>query len=98
MPTDLTDLKKRLAANRRRAVSLLAALHLAAFSILLWSEDEPAARAVFLLAWGALNFVWSALLRSPPSRWQYRPTERMSSSRTNTSPNSCARRSLLQSI
>src|SRR5438093_4143079 len=65
MPTDLTDLKKRLAANRRRAVSLLAALHLAAFGILLWSEDEPAARAVFLLAWGVLNFFWLALLRRP---------------------------------
>ena len=67
MPTALTDLKKRLAANRRRAVSLvlLAALHLAAFGILLWSEDEPAARAAFLLAWGVLNFFWLALLRRP---------------------------------
>ena len=67
MPTALTDLKKRLAADRRRAVSLvlLAALHLAAFGILLWSEDEPAARAAFLLAWGVLNFFWLALLRRP---------------------------------
>src|SRR5438034_923515 len=100
MPTALTDLRNRLAANRRRAVSLvfLAALHLAAFGILLWSEDEPTARAAFLLAWGVLNFFWSALLRSPPSRWQYRPTGRTSSSRTNTSPNSCARSPLLPSI
>src|SRR5438034_3831845 len=67
MPTALTDLKKRLAADRRRALSLvlLAALHLAAFGVLLWSEDEPAARAAFLLAWGVLNFFWLALLRRP---------------------------------
>src|SRR6266516_4218689 len=67
MPTALTDLRNRLAANRRRAVSLvfLAALHLAAFGILLWSEDEPTARAAFLLAWGVLNFFWLALLRRP---------------------------------
>ncbi len=67
MPTALTDLKKRLAADRRRAMSLvlLAALHLAAFGVLLWSEDEPAARAAFLLAWGVLNFFWLALLRRP---------------------------------
>src|SRR5262245_29359813 len=46
MPTAVTELKNRLAADRRRAVSfvLLTALHLTAFAILLWSEDEPAAR------------------------------------------------------
>src|SRR5262249_1637548 len=37
----------------------------AAFGILLWSEDEPAARAAFVLTWGALNFFWLVLLRRP---------------------------------
>ena len=67
MPTAVTEPKNRLAADRRRAVSfvLLAALNLTAFAILLWSEDEPAARAAFLLTWGVLNFFWLALLRRP---------------------------------
>src|SRR6266436_7234853 len=67
MPTAATYLKNRLAADRRRAASLalLAALHLVAFGILLWSEDEPAARAAFALTWGALNFFWLVLLRRP---------------------------------
>jgi hypothetical protein len=69
MPTAVTELKNRLAADRRRAVSfvLFAALHLTAFAILLWSEDEPAARAAFLLIWGVLNFFWLAVLRRPLS-------------------------------
>jgi len=67
MPTAITEPKNRLAADRRRAVSfvLLAALNLTAFAILLWSEDEPAARAAFLLTWGVLSFFWLALLRRP---------------------------------
>ena len=38
MPTAVTELKNRLAADRWRAVSfvLLTALHLTAFAILLW--------------------------------------------------------------
>src|SRR5258708_35953148 len=67
MPTAATYLKNRLAADRRRAASLalLAALHLLAFGILLWAEDEPAARTAFLLAWGVLNLFWLVLLRRP---------------------------------
>src|SRR5258708_14653578 len=67
MPTAATYLKNRLAADRRRAASLalLAALHLLAFGILLWSEDEPAARAAFLLTWGVLNLFWLVLVRRP---------------------------------
>src|SRR6266404_3696712 len=67
MPTAATYLKNRLAADRRRAASLalLAALHLIAFGILLWSEDEPAARAAFLLTWGVLNLFWLVLVRRP---------------------------------
>ena len=32
---------------------------------MLWSEDEPAARAAFILAWGVFNFFWLVLLRRP---------------------------------
>jgi hypothetical protein len=68
MPPAVADLKNRLiAADRRRAAALvlLAALQLAAFGILLWSEAEPAARAAFVLTWGLLNFFWLVLLRRP---------------------------------
>ncbi len=68
MPPAVFYLKNRLAAADRRYAgrfALLAALHLAAFGILLWSEDEPAARAAFALTWGALNFFWLVLLRRP---------------------------------
>jgi hypothetical protein len=68
MPPAVFYLKNRLAAADRRYAgrfALLAAIHLAAFGILLWSEDEPAARAAFALTWGALNFFWLVLLRRP---------------------------------
>src|SRR6266516_7437339 len=68
MPPAVTHLKDRLvAADRRQAagLALLAAIHLVAFGILLWSEAEPAARAAFALTWGALNFFWLVLLRRP---------------------------------
>jgi len=68
MPPAVAYLKNRLAtADLRQAmgVALLVALHLVAFGILLWSEHEPAARAAFVLTWGALNFFWLVLLRRP---------------------------------
>ena len=68
MPPGVLYLKNRLAtAGRRHAgrVGLLAALHLAAFGILVWSESDPPAQAAFVLAWGALNCFWLALLRRP---------------------------------
>jgi hypothetical protein len=67
MPPAVADLKNRLAVDRRHAVALalLAALHLGAFGILLWSEAEPAARVAFVLTWGVLNFFWLVLLRRP---------------------------------
>ena len=68
MPPAVARLKDRLAvADRRQAagLALLAALHLGAFGILLWSEAEPAARAAFVLTWGVLNFFWLILLRRP---------------------------------
>src|SRR5215468_1671071 len=67
MPPAVLDLKNRLASADRRYAGrfALAAIHLAAFGILLWSEDEPAARAAFVLTWGVLNFFWLVLLRRP---------------------------------
>src|SRR5947209_7790250 len=43
----------------------LAAIHVAAFAILLWSEADGDARAAFVFTWGFLNFLWLALLRRP---------------------------------
>ena len=68
MPPAVLRLKNRLAtADRRHAagVALLAAVHLAALGILLWSEAEPAAQAAFVLAWGLLNFLGLVVLRRP---------------------------------
>src|SRR5499433_946643 len=67
MPPAVLDLKNRLAAADRRYAGrfALAAIHLAAFGILLWSEDEPSAQAAFVLSWAALNFFWLVLLRRP---------------------------------
>src|SRR5260221_10798673 len=66
MPPAVLDLKNRLAsADRRHAgrFALLVAIHLAAFGIWLWSEDEPSAQAAFVLTWAALNFLWLVVLR-----------------------------------
>src|SRR5262249_38319498 len=67
MPPAVLDLKNRLAAADRRYAGrfALAATHLAAFGILLWSEDEPSAQAAFVLTWAALTFFWLVLLRRP---------------------------------
>jgi hypothetical protein len=68
MPPAVLYLKQRLVtADRRRlgAVALLAALHLAAAGLLIWSEDDLAARMAFVLTWGLLNFFWLVLLRRP---------------------------------
>ena len=67
MPPAVPELKNGLASADRRYAGrfALAALHLAAFGILLWSEDEPSARAAFVLTWAALNFFWLVLLRRP---------------------------------
>src|SRR5262249_31910 len=68
MPPAVLDLKNRLAAADRRRVgrfALLALIHLVAFGILVWSEDEPAARPAFVLTWCVLNFFWLVLLRRP---------------------------------
>src|SRR5215468_7040465 len=59
MPPAVLDLKNRLASADRRYAgrcALLVAIHLTAFGIFLWSEDEPSAQAAFVLTWAALNF------------------------------------------
>src|ERR1700680_3814988 len=70
MPPAVLFLKNRFAAataDRRYAgqVALLVVVHLAALGLLLWSEEEWAAQAAFVFAWGFLNFFWLALLRRP---------------------------------
>src|SRR5262245_15192396 len=66
MPPAVGNLKSRLADRQHIAGrALFAAVHLAALAVLLWTEAEPAARAAFVLAWGALNFFWLVLLRRP---------------------------------
>src|SRR5262252_8170406 len=68
MPPAVLDLKNRLASADRRYAgrcALLVAIHLTAFGIFLWSEDEPSAQAAFVLTWAALNFFWLVLLRRP---------------------------------
>src|SRR6266851_4020014 len=65
MPPAVLDLKNRLAsADRRHAgrFALLVAIHLAAFGILLWSEDEPSAQAAFVLTSAALSLVLIVIL------------------------------------
>src|SRR6201982_2561615 len=67
-PPAVLDVKNRPAgADRRHAgrCALLVAIHLAAFGIFLWSEDEPSAQAAFVLTWAALNFFWLVLLPRP---------------------------------
>jgi hypothetical protein len=49
----------------RRFAAVLAAIHIAAFAIMLWSEVDVVAKTTFVLAWGFLNFFWLAVLRRP---------------------------------
>jgi hypothetical protein len=63
----MSRLTPQEALVRRRFVRFapVAAFHLAAFSIMLWSEIGPVDKAVFALSWGLLNCFWLALLRRP---------------------------------
>ena len=45
--------------------TMVAALHLAAFGLLLWSEVGIVPKLVFAFSWGLLNFFWLAVLRRP---------------------------------
>src|SRR4030095_11966325 len=49
----------------RLGIVLLAALHLAALGLLVWSEIGLVPKLVFCLTWGLLNFFWLAVLRRP---------------------------------
>src|SRR5262245_64220483 len=51
--------------RRRLGIALIAALHLAALALLLWSEAGFVPKLAFCLAWGLLNFFWLAVLRRP---------------------------------
>jgi hypothetical protein len=70
MPPVVAFLENRLAAfaaepRSARRLALLAAIHLAALGVMLWSETQPVAMAAFVLTWGFLNCFWLVLLRRP---------------------------------
>jgi hypothetical protein len=69
MPSALAFLSRNAAAGaaqrRQVGVALLAILHLLALGVLLWSEIDLVGQAVFVLAWGFVNFVLLAVLRRP---------------------------------
>jgi hypothetical protein len=60
----LTSLQLLVAAARSRA-ALLVVLHAAAFVVLWRTEFGLYHLVLFVLAWGALNFAWLAVLRRP---------------------------------
>src|SRR3954463_8628118 len=43
----------------------VAAFHVAALAVMVWSEEGPIRMAAFLLTWGLLNCFWLTLLRRP---------------------------------
>src|SRR6516162_9511116 len=70
MPPSIVSLTSRWAAPDAAALGtlrtlLLAALHLAALGLMLWSEAAVVPKVVFCLTWGLLNFFWLAVLRRP---------------------------------
>ena len=54
-----------LGVRGRAAWALVAALHLVAVGILIWSEAGLAPKFAFVLAWGFTNFFWLMVLRRP---------------------------------
>ena len=46
-------------------IALIAALHLAALGLMVWSEAAVGPKIFFCLTWGLLNFFWLAVLRRP---------------------------------
>ena len=71
MPPSIASLTSRWAApdtvspGGTLRIALTAALHAAAFALMLWSEAALVSKLVFCLTWGLLNFFWLALLRRP---------------------------------
>ena len=71
MPPSLASLTTSWAApeagTRRDGlrIALIAALYVAGFGLMLWSEVAIVPKVVFLLTWGVINFFWLAMLRRP---------------------------------
>src|SRR5438876_4227111 len=69
MPPSLAFLTSRWAAAEplrgRLAIALVAALHLCALGLLLWTEIGFVPKLAFCFTWGLLNFFWLAVLRRP---------------------------------
>src|SRR5260370_35056531 len=68
MPAAIAFLRNRVGFTttvERRFAAVLAAIHIAAFAIMLWSEVDVVAKTTFVLAWGFLNFFWLAVRRRP---------------------------------
>ena len=71
MPSALSFLASKPGAAdsdiRRRAprIILIALLHFGALALMVETEVGVVQKAVFILAWGLLNFIWLAVLRRP---------------------------------
>src|SRR5215831_11291352 len=71
MPPSIASMTSRRAASAAATpggilrCSLIAALHGAAFLLMLWSEAAVLPKVVFCLTWGLINFFWLAVLRRP---------------------------------
>ena len=71
MPPSLAFLFSRQTAphavtsRRTLPIVLIAALHVAALGLMLWSETGFVPKLIFCLTWGVLNFFWLVLLRRP---------------------------------
>ena len=71
MPPSLAFLFSRQTAphavtsRRTLPIVLIAALHVAALGLMLWSEAGFVPKLIFCLTWGVLNFFWLVLLRRP---------------------------------
>ena len=58
MPADIAFLRNRVgfpATVEGRFAAVVAAIHFAAFAIMLWSEVDVVAKTTFFLAWGFLS-------------------------------------------
>jgi Sulfatase len=62
---DRVPLRDALGQHWLIRIAPLALLHLAALTIMLWSEINLLSMAVFALTWGCVNFLWLTLLRRP---------------------------------
>src|SRR5499433_2940448 len=71
MPPSIAFVTSRWAASDAATpggilrILLIAALHLAALGLMLWSEVAILPKVVFCLTWGLINFFWLAVLRRP---------------------------------